>query len=143
MEIKSNGYFSKKRDFDISVMEDIDFIESSDNTIANLVVWGYNKLIDDLKILPKKLDDNDSLVYNCYVEFTRNNKFWFTISFYDFDNSVDSEVLSKIKEIRQEIRIEINTDKEIKIFKDKVNNALSLLGLGNIKKAFKNFDEEE
>ena len=143
--MKSNGFFLT-RDFDIDTNEDIDFYDLEENgeVIANLMVWGYNKLINDLKILPKKLgeDEEDNLAYNCYVEFTETDKFWFTISFYDFDKEyLDKEIVKKIKEINQEIRIEINTKEEIEMFRYKVNNALLDLGYGNIKEAFKE-DEE-
>ena len=83
-------------------------------------------------------DEEDNLIYNCYVEFTETDKFWFTISFYDFDKEyLDKELLKKIKEINQEIRIEINTKEEIEMFKNKVNNALVDLGYKNIGMAFK------
>ena len=143
--MKSNGFFLT-RDFDIDTDEDIDFYDLEENgeVIANLIVWGYNKLINDLKILPKKLgeDEEDNLIYNCYVEFTETDKFWFTISFYDFDKEyLDKDIVKKIKEINQEIRIEINTKEEIEMFRYKVNNALLDLGYGDIKEAFKE-DEE-
>ena len=143
--MKSNGFFLT-RDFDIDTDEDIDFYDLEENgeVIANLIVWGYNKLINDLKILPKKLgeDEEDNLIYNCYVEFTETDKFWFTISFYDFDEEyLDKDIVKKIKEINQEIRIEINTKEEIEMFRYKVNNALLDLGYGDIKEAFKE-DEE-
>lgn len=143
--MKSNGFFLT-RDFDIDTDEDIDFYDLEENgeVIANLIVWGYNKLINDLKILPKKLgkDEEDNLIYNCYVEFTETDKFWFTISFYDFDKEyLDKDIVKKIKEINQEIRIEINTKEEVEMFRYKVNNALLDLGYGNIKEAFKE-DEE-
>ena len=143
--MKSNGFFLT-RDFDIDINEDIDFYDLEENgeIIANLMVWGYNKLINDLKILPKKLgeDEEDNLIYNCYVEFTETDKFWFTISFYDFDEEyLDKELLKKIKEINQEIRIEINIKEEIEMFRYKVNNALLDLGYGNIKEAFKEYEE--
>ena len=143
--MKSNRFFLT-RDFDIDTNEDIDFYDLEENgeIIANLMVWGYNKLINDLKILPKKLgeDEEDNLAYNCYVEFTETDKFWFTISFYDFDEEyLDKEIVKKIKEINQEIRIEINTKEEVEMFRYKVNNALLDLGYGNIKEAFKE-DEE-
>lgn len=143
--MKSNGFFLT-RDFDIDINEDIDFYDLEENgeIIANLMVWGYNKLINDLKILPKKIgeDEEDNLIYNCYVEFTKTDKFWFTISFYDFDKEyLDKELLKKIKEINQEIRIEINTKEEIEMFRYKVNNALLDLGYGNIKEAFKEYEE--
>ena len=139
--MKSNGFFLT-RDFDIDINEDIDFYDLEENgeIIANLMVWGYNKLINDLKILPKKIgeDEEDNLIYNCYVEFTETNKFWFTISFYDFDEEyLDKDIVKKIKEINQEIRIEINTKEEIEMFKNKVNNALVDLGYKNIGMAFK------
>ena len=143
--MKSNGFFLT-RDFDIDINEDIDFYDLEENgeIIANLMVWGYNKLINDLKILPKKLgeDEEDNLAYNCYVESTETDKFWFTISFYDFDEEyLDKEIVKKIKEINQEIRIEINTKEEIEMFRYKVNNALLDLGYGNIKEAFKEYEE--
>lgn len=143
--MKSNGFFLT-RDFDIDTNEDIDFYDLEENgeVIANLMVWGYDKLINDLKILPKELgeDEEDNLIYNCYVEFTETNKFWFVISFYDFDKEyLDKELLKKIKEINQEIRIEINTKEEIEMFRYKVNNALLDLGYGNIKEAFKEYEE--
>ena len=139
--MKSNGFFLT-RDFDIDTDEDIDFYDLEENgeVIANLIVWGYNKLINDLKILPKKLgkDEEDNLIYNCYVEFTETNKFWFVISFYSYDEEyLDKEIVKKIKEINQEIRIEINTKEEIEMFKNKVNNALVDLGYKNIGMAFK------
>ena len=143
--MKSNGFFLT-RDFDIDTNEDIDFynLEENGEVIANLMVWGYNKLINDLKILPKKLgeDEEDNLIYNCYVEFTETNKFWFVISFYSYDEEyLDKEIVKKIKEINQEIRIEINTKEEIEMFRYKVNNALLDLGYGNIKEAFKEYEE--
>ena len=143
--MKSNGFFLT-RDFDIDINEDIDFYDLEENgeIIANLMVWGYNKLINDLKILPKKIgeDEEDNLIYNCYVEFTETNKFWFVISFYSYDEEyLDKEIVKKIKEINQEIRIEINTKEEIEIFRYKVNNALLDLGYENIKKAFKEYEE--
>ena len=143
--MKSNGFFLT-RDFDIDTNEDIDFYDLEENgeIIANLMVWGYNRLINDLKILPKELgeDEEDNLIYNCYVEFTETDKFWFIISFYDFDKEyLDKELLKKIKEINQEIRIEINTKEEIEMFRYKVNNALLDLGYGNIKEAFKEYEE--
>ena len=143
--MKSNGFFLT-RDFDIDINEDIDFYDLEENgeVIANLMVWGYNKLINDLKILPKKLgeDEEDNLIYNCYVEFTETNKFWFVISFYSYDEEyLDKEIVKKIKEINQEIRIEINTKEEIEMFRYKVNNALLDLGYGNIKEAFKEYEE--
>ena len=143
--MKSNGFFLT-RDFDIDINEDIDFYDLEENgeIIANLMVWGYNKLINDLKILPKKLgeDEEDNLAYNCYVKFTETDKFWFTISFYDFDEEyLDKEIVKKIKEINQEIRIEINTKEEVEMFRYKVNNALLDLGYGNIKEAFKEYEE--
>lgn len=139
--MKSNEFFLT-RDFDIDTSEDIDFYDLEENgeIIANLMVWGYDKLIDDLKIFPKKFGENErnNLIYNCYVEFTQNGKFWFTISFYDFDEKyLDKEFINKIKEINQEVKIEINTEKEIEIFKNKVNNALIDLGYKNIDMAFK------
>lgn len=139
--MKSNGFFLT-RDFDIDTNEDIDFydLEEYKKMVANLMVWGYDKLINDLKILPKKLgkDEEDNLAYNCYIEFTETEKFWFTISFYDFDERyLDKELLNKIKELHREIRIEINTKEEIEIFKNKVNNALIDLGYKNIDMAFK------
>ena len=143
--MKSNGFFLT-RDFDIDTNEDIDFYDLEENgeVIANLMVWGYDKLINDLKILPKELgeDEEDNLIYNCYVEFTETNKFWFVISFYSYDEEyLDKEIVKKIKEINQEIRIEINTKEEIEMFRYKVNNALLDLGYGDIKEAFKE-DEE-
>ena len=143
--MKSNGFFLT-RDFDIDTNEDIDFYDLEENgeIIANLMVWGYNKLINDLKILPKKIgeDEEDNLIYNCYVEFTETNKFWFVISFYSYDEEyLDKEIVKKIKEINQEIRIEINTKEEIEMFRYKVNNALLDLGYGNIKEAFKEYEE--
>lgn len=143
--MKSNGFFLT-RDFDIDTNEDIDFYDLEENgeVIANLMVWGYDKLINDLKILPKKLgeDEEDNLIYNCYVEFTETNKFWFVISFYSYDEEyLDKEIVKKIKEINQEIRIEINTKEEVEMFKNKVNNALFDLGYENIKEAFKEYEE--
>ena len=143
--MKSNGFFLT-RDFDINTNEDIDFYDLEENgeIIANLMVWGYNKLINDLKILPKEIgeDEEDNLIYNCYVEFTETNKFWFVISFYSYDEEyLDKEIVKKIKEINQEIRIEINTKEEIEMFRYKVNNALLDLGYGNIKEAFKEYEE--
>ena len=143
--MKSNGFFLT-RDFDIDTNEDIDFYDLEENgeVIANLMVWGYDKLINDLKILPKELgeDEEDNLIYNCYVEFTETNKFWFVISFYSYDEEyLDKEIVKKIKEINQEIRIEINTKEEIEMFKNKVNNALFDLGYENIEEAFKEYKE--
>lgn len=143
--MKSNGFFLT-RDFDIDTNEDIDFYDLEENgeVIANLMVWGYDKLINDLKILPKELgeDEEDNLIYNCYVEFTETNKFWFVISFYSYDEEyLDKEIVKKIKEINQEIRIEINTKEEIEMFRYKVNNALLDLGYENIKEAFKEYEE--
>lgn len=143
--MKSNGFFLT-RDFDIDTNEDIDFYDLEENgeVIANLMVWGYDKLINDLKILPKELgeDEEDNLIYNCYVEFTETNKFWFVISFYSYDEEyLDKEIVKKIKEINQEIRIEINTKEEVEMFKNKVNNALFDLGYENIKEAFKEYEE--
>lgn len=143
--MKSNGFFLT-RDFDIDTNEDIDFYDLEENgeVIANLMVWGYDKLINDLKILPKKIgeDEEDNLIYNCYVEFTETNKFWFVISFYGYDEEyLDKEIIKKIKEINQEIRIEINTKEEIEMFRYKVNNALLDLGYENIKEAFKEYEE--
>lgn len=140
MEIKSNGYF-KTRDFDIDTNEDIDIYDLDDNgdIVANLMVWGYDKLINNLKIFPKKLTDNEeeSLIYNCYIEFTQNGKYWFTISFYDYDEEwLDKSILEKVREINQEIRIEINTEEEKEIFKNKVNKALEILGIDDIKEIF-------
>lgn len=140
MEIKSNGYF-KTRDFDIDTNEDIDIYDLDDNgdIVANLMVWGYDELINDLKIFPKKLTDNEeeSLIYNCYVGFTENGKYWFTISFYDYDEEwLDKSILEKVREINQEIRIEINTEEEKEIFKNKVNEALEILGIDDIKEIF-------
>ena len=143
--MKSNGFFLT-RDFDIDTNEDIDFYDLEENgeVIANLMVWGYDKLINDLKILPKELgeDEEDNLIYNCYVEFTETNKFWFVISFYSYDEEyLDKEIVKKIKEINQEIRIEINTKEEVEMFKNKVNNALFDLGYENIEEAFKEYKE--
>ena len=143
--MKSNGFFLT-RDFDIDTNEDIDFYDLEENgeVIANLMIWGYDKLINDLKILPKKIgeDEEDNLIYNCYVEFTETNKFWFVISFYSYDEEyLDKEIVKKIKEINQEIRIEINTKEEVEMFKNKVNNALFDLGYENIEEAFKEYKE--
>lgn len=144
MEIKSNGFF-KTRDFEVDINEDIDIYDLEENgeVIANLMVWGYDKLINDLKILPKKITENETenLLYNCYIEFTNNGKYWFTISFYNFDEEwLDKDILNKIREINQEIKIEIDTEDEKNIFKDKVNKALIELGYENINEVF---EEEE
>lgn len=140
MEIRSNGYF-KTRDFDIDTDEDIDICDLDDNgdIVANFVVFGCDELINELGILPKKLtdDEKDNLVYNCYVEFTQNGKYWFVISFYDYDEELlDKDILEKIKEINQEIKIAINTKEEIEIFKNKIDKVLKILGIDNIEEVF-------
>lgn len=140
MEIRSNSYF-KTRDFDIDTDEDIDICDLDDNgdIVANFVVFGCDELINELGILPKKLtdDEKDNLVYNCYVEFTQNGKYWFVISFYDYDEELlDKDILEKIKEINQEIKIAINTKEEIEIFKNKIDKVLEILGIDNIEEVF-------
>lgn len=140
MEIRSNGYF-KTRDFDIDTDEDIDICDLDDNgdIVANFVVFDCDELINELGILPKKLtdDEKDNLVYNCYVEFTQNGKYWFVISFYDYDEELlDKDILEKIKEINQEIKIAINTKEEIEIFKNKIDKVLEILGIDNIEEVF-------
>lgn len=140
MEIRSSGYF-KTRDFDIDTDEDIDICDLDDNgdIVANFVVFGCDELINELGILPKKLtdDEKDNLVYNCYVEFTQNGKYWFVISFYDYDEELlDKDILEKIKEINQEIKIAINTKEEIEIFKNKIDKVLEILGIDNIEEVF-------
>lgn len=136
MLIKSNGYFLT-RNFDIDISEDIDF--SNVDGLANLMIWGYDDLINDLDIFCRKIEENDkdNLSYNCYVEFSKKEKFYFIISFYDFDEKyLDKAIVDKIKEIEQEIKIEINTDEEIEIFKNKILNVLYKLGFNSIDKVF-------
>ena len=136
MLIKSNGYF-KTRNFDIDENEDVDI--SDIDGMANLMVWGYDSLINDLDIFCREIgeDDSDNLVYNCYVEFSKNEEFYFIISFYDFDEEwLDKAIVDKIREMEQEIRIEINTKEEIDTFKNKVKNILQKLGFDNIQKVF-------
>lgn len=136
MLIRSNGYFLT-RNFDIDINEDIDF--SDVDRLANLMVWGYDELINDLDIFCRKIGENDkdNLSYNCYVEFSKKEKFYFIISFYDFDEKyLDKAIVDKIREIEQEIKIEINTDEEIEIFKNKVLNALYELGFDSIDEVF-------
>lgn len=136
MLIRSNGYFLT-RNFDIDINEDIDF--SDVDGLANLIVWGYDELINDLDIFCRKIGENDkdNLSYNRYVEFSKKEKFYFIISFYDFDEKyLDKAIVDKIREIEQEIKIEINTDEEIKIFRNKVLNALYELGFDSIDEVF-------
>lgn len=136
MLIRSNGFFLT-RNFDIDTNEDIDF--SDIDGMANLMVWGYDELINDLDIFCRRIgeDDSDNLVYNCYVEFSKKEKFYFVISFYSFDEEwLDKPIVDKIREIEQEIRIEINTEEEIQIFKNKVTMAVNQLGFKNIKEVF-------
>ena len=141
MEIKSNGYF-KKRDFDIDTSEEIYINDLEDNgdIVANIMLWGYNDLINGLKILPKDLteEQNGTILYNCYIDFSRSEKFWFVINFYDFDEKIlDKDIAEKIKEINYEIKLEINTKEEIEIFKNKVNEFLERIGYNNIEEFFK------
>ena len=136
MLIRSNGFFLT-RNFDIDTNEDIDF--SDIDGMANLMVWGYDELINDLDIFCRRIgeDDSDNLVYNCYVEFSKKEKFYFVISFYSFDEEwLDKPIVDKIREIEQEIRIEINTEEEIQMFKNKVVMAVNKLGFKNIKEVF-------
>lgn len=136
MEIRSNRFFLT-RDFDIDINEDIDF--SDIDEMANLMVWGYDELINELDIFCRRIEENDSdnLFYNCYVEFSKNEEFYFIISFYDFDEKwLDKAIVDKIREIEQEIRIKINTEEEIQIFKNKVIMAVNQLGFKNIKEVF-------
>lgn len=73
--MKSNGFFLT-RDFDIDTNEDIDFYDLEENgeVIANLMVWGYDKLINDLKILPKKIGEDDEipLLYDFIYDNAKN-----------------------------------------------------------------------
>lgn len=136
MEIRSNGFFLT-RDFDIDTNEDIDF--SDIDGMANLMVWGYDELINELDIFCRRIEENDSdnLFYNCYVEFSKNEEFYFIISFYDFDEEwLDKAIVDKIKEMEQEIKIKINTEEEIQMFKDKVLKAINKLDFENIKQVF-------
>ena len=67
MEIKSNGYF-KTRDFDIDTNEDIDIYDLDDNgdIVANLMVWGYDKLINEDRITIEIFKKLEELVENKY-----------------------------------------------------------------------------
>lgn len=134
MKILSNGFFDN-RIIDIDLNEDLDFSDLEEK--ANFMVWESYDLINDLDIFKGKIDETQDIAINYYVEFDKKGNFYFTISFYDFDeNYVDKDIMNKIREIEQEICIVINTNKEKIIFNNAVLSALQKLGYNSIKEVF-------
>ena len=143
MEIKSNGFF-KGRTIGLDLYEDIDVFETTENLVLNFLVDNYDFDINDFNCVPYKFTDIDldMIVWNYYVLYnTTKNKYFFLMSFYDVEDCGKNAV-DMLKKMGYELKIEINTEEEIKMFKEIFLNGLKNIGFNSVEDFLEYYKED-